>query len=161
MRKLRGEYRGENSRHERPLARPTKKKIGDDEDEGPTYVQEDSQETISRIEYDALVNGLKVKDQERQLSASRATSNDNLEEPLLEMVKPNQDQAPSKQQLARVGAIRKRRFAKVVGKDDDAEGSPHNTDWPVGRKRLKLKKGERKKLSFNDESTEKVISDLM
>jgi hypothetical protein len=55
LRKLKSQYGGDQDRHERPIARPRKDRA-DDEDEGPTYVDEASNDTISKEDYEKMIN---------------------------------------------------------------------------------------------------------
>ncbi len=56
LRKLRGEFGGTDAvRHERPIPRPRKVMTDGDDEDQPTYVVEESQDTLSKEEYEALV----------------------------------------------------------------------------------------------------------
>ena len=156
LRKLRGEYGGDSARYERPLARPRKQIIGGDGDEEPTYVQEDIHDTISKAEYDALVENTKVEKQESKNVVPLAELNDGREIPLRDVDKSPQDPAPAKQQLAGIGVNAKRRYAKVVGEVDEMDDGRHGAGCPHDERssKPKLKKGKKIKLSFNDASGE-------
>ena len=149
LRRLRGEYQEDNTRHERPLARP-RKQISD-EDEAPTYVQEISHDTISKAEFDALVKGVEVEKQESDLLISPATPNDDLERPLETLDKNCHDQASSKQQMAGIGGNARRKLAKIVREDDREEGSQVKVHRLVDEKKPNQKKGKKIKLSFSEE----------
>ena len=155
LRKLRGEYGGDSARHERPLARPRKQKIGGDEDEEPTFVHEDSHDTISKAEYDALVKNAEVEKQESKIMVPPLSLDDDREIPLGDLTKSPHDSAPSKQQVAGIGVNAKRRFAKVVGEDTETENGQHDVGHPRNEKKTKPKKGKKIKLSFNEESAER------
>jgi len=155
LRRLRGEYVGESARHERPLARPRKQKIGEDEDEEPTYVQEDSHDTISKAEYEALVKDAEVEKQDSKIVPPVTEATDDLERPLAKPDKSGQDPALWTQQVARIGANAKKRLAKVVGEDDGTEDREHhNVGRAITARKPKTKKGKKIKLSFNEESAE-------
>ena len=153
LRRLRGGYGGDSARHVRPLARPRNQKNGEDEDEAPTFVQEDGHDTMSKAEYDELVKDAEVEEQERKSAAPPAKSKNETDRLVEEPDKLAQDLAPLKRQVARIGGSTKRRLVNVVG-DDDEDGH-HSVGHPIGGgKRLKPKKGKRIKLSFSVETTE-------
>ena len=155
LRKLRSEYEGDDARHERPLARPRKQQIGGDEDEEPTYVQEESHDTISKAEYDAMMKNADVEKQTSKTVISKVESKDNLHAPTEDAGKSPHEPALSKQQVvAGIGVNTKRRFAKVVGEEDGTEDSQFEGSRPHDEKKSKLKKGKKIKLSFNEESAE-------
>jgi hypothetical protein len=59
---MRGELAGDGSgRHEQPVAR-NKKLKNDDEDDAPTYVLEDTNQSLSKAEYEAIVAGDDAKE---------------------------------------------------------------------------------------------------
>ena len=109
LRKLRGEHGGDGSgRHERPLARPRKQTTDGDEDDQPTYVMENSQDTMSKEEYEALMgkeecgdDGEEGKGKER----SQTTKEDENEE---EKVVPKGSE-PVVEQVAGIGGAKNRR----------------------------------------------------
>ena len=148
MRKLRSQYGGSDSaRHERPLARPKKQKDADDEDE-PTYVDEDSQDIISNVQYKALLSG-----ESYPPGKGIETLNQEQDEPCSE---PQQAQGepPSKQQEAvSFGSSNKRKVAKVVGKEGMIEQvKPIKQEGH--REKKPTKKPKKIKLSFDEQAAD-------
>lgn len=124
-------------RHERPLARQRKLKNEDDDDE-PTYVDEDSHDTISKAEYDKMVKA----------SDEVLAGGDVEQGPIGTDAKPPEekessaDTLPKKEAVAAIGASGKRRLAKVVGEEDDFVGEqriPRNGKKPPAKKTKKVK----------------------
>lgn len=149
LRRLRGEHGRDSMRHEHPLARPRKQKTSEDKDEEPTYVQEDSHDTISKAEYDALMKNIEVQKLEN-LVVVPPTRPDDLEGPRGESGKFPQDPTPLKQQMAGIGGNAKRRLAKVVGEDNGMEDSQHHVGGLINGNKFKPKKRKKVKLSFNE-----------
>lgn len=151
LQKLRGHYGDTSGRLERPAARPRKLKNKDDEDDdAPVYVDEESNEVISKAEYEALVGG--GSDQKDGDASVKDKSTEN-----------GQDHAQSQTEtttakqsnLTEVGGPRKRKQVKVVGDDEPEEksGDKQVADEaqpkaPAPRKSKKVKKI---KLSFDEE----------
>lgn len=144
LRRLRGEVAGSGDvdRHERPIARPRLKK-DNDEDDGPTYVVEESGDTLSKADYEAMVAG-KGKDEGGTDDASEGPTT---EEPPI-----SGDQQP-KQQVAEIGnPQKKRKVGKVVGEAENAKSEEKDEDQGPKKivKRAK-KKAKAVKLSFDDD----------
>ncbi|MCJ1256128.1 hypothetical protein MMC24_003948 [Lignoscripta atroalba] len=152
LRKLKSEYGGDVSgRHERPLARPRKLKDEADDD-GPTYVDEGSHNTISKVEYEAMLNG------------DGNTVDDGGAEIISKTVDTSKIQPRSvdesigsgnfkEQKVAGIGSSGKRRIAKVIGEDEHlSEMKGEGKASAVGKRAKKPKK--RIKLSF-----EEVVAD--
>ncbi len=64
------------------------------------------------------------------------------------------DAAPAKQESASIGASNKRRFAKIVGDEDEGTAKSHNEDSARPVKKPRAKKGKKVKLSFAEEAPE-------
>ncbi len=161
LRKLKSEYGGGDShRHERPLARPRKKRIGDeDDDDEPTYVDEGSNETISKSQYDTLIGNPpkdeptgKVKVGPESIesppgSCAGGAMNENLEFVAL------------KQNIAQIGNRKKRKAAKVIDEEADdtslqttSKLKSNETDKGIDKKRPRTRAVRSVKLSFEDQS---------
>ncbi|KAJ5690075.1 hypothetical protein N7462_004467 [Penicillium macrosclerotiorum] len=150
LQKLRGHYGTSSGRLERPAARPRKAKNNDDDDDAPVYVDEESNEVISKEEYQALVGGGSA-DQTKDSPSVQG-------EPTAE----GQDQAQAQAEpvakqsnLTEVGGQRKRKQAKVVGEDKsdekvDEKKMADNAQSKVPASR-KPKKAKKIKLSFDEE----------
>ncbi|KAK8220037.1 hypothetical protein M8818_000453 [Zalaria obscura] len=161
LRRLRAQNSGNDDRHERQIARPRKPKDADDDD-APTYVIEESNDTLSKEEYEALVSGkgdagegsgnttVKGKSTQDEPKASGALPPDG------ETDAPTSD-GERKKQPAEAGIGSKKRkvakVAKVVGRDDgEEENEKNDTSESVPKITKKPKKKAKAiKLSFGDE----------
>lgn len=149
LQKLRGQYGGTSGRLERPVARPRRPKVNDDDDE-PTYIDEESNEVISKDEYNALVHGSNQKEEAPAIQAPEpdkpATKTDTDEG------KGDEQPPTSKQNLAEIGGPKKRKQAKVVGEDSvpEEERSMGN-DSKKSKPKKKSEKKKKIKLSFDDQ----------
>ncbi|KAI9820952.1 MAG: hypothetical protein M1832_003424 [Thelocarpon impressellum] len=150
LRKLKGQYGGDSERHERPLARPRKLKA-DDEDDEPVYVDEESQDTISKADYQALVetaagDGPRGAQAEGKADEARVAEVDAAGTGGAEPVRIGEN-------VVGVGGRKKRKAVKVVKGDGDTS-EPEDTP-PVDRAKADGKATKRKKtklkLSFDDE----------
>ncbi|CAK42060.1 hypothetical protein CBS63078_9135 [Aspergillus niger] len=145
LQRLKNQYGDTSGRLERPIARPRKPR-DDNDDDAPTYVDEESNEIISKEEYEALVRGEDNKDTE--------DSHKDTKEPATgEEGKANtQAEAPvSKQNVAEIGGPRKRKQAKVVGEDNPSEETEKVEKKESGTRKPKQKK--KIKLSFDDDDS--------
>ncbi|KAK5013150.1 hypothetical protein BJ546DRAFT_310082 [Cryomyces antarcticus] len=154
LRKLRAQHAGNDGRHERPLPRPKRAK-NEDEDDGPTYVDE-SNDTLSKAEYDALVSGGDAKVD--SLKGGREGGEESEEAPKAasdangkgERNEGEEGPVASKQRVTEVGGVRKKRKAvKIIGQGDD-EQEKGALDAEKVTKRPK-KKTKAINLSFGDE----------
>ncbi|KAF2418500.1 hypothetical protein EJ08DRAFT_53628 [Tothia fuscella] len=154
LRRLRGEISGSTDDPDRqvnPVARPKgASRLKKDEDDGPTYVMEDTQESLSKAEYEALLIGRK-----EPKVTDRVESNEDGGEGLAE-----DESTQPKQKVAAVGGLgKKRKAAKIVG-DETEEGlekAQFDNAKPAepDKKRLpKKKKTKAVKLSFGDDENE-------
>lgn len=139
------------------MARPRKQIQEGEEDDQPTYVVEDSQDTLSKVEYEALVAADRAdKEDENNVHPSAQASHGNGEAES----RKGEDigkAAPVKQQVAGIGGSTKRRLAKVVGDEkegeEEDEAGPDKFDSGRDSKKNRLKKGKKMKLSFDEEGT--------
>ena len=118
LRKLKSEHGGSDSaRHERPLARPRKAKDAEDDDE-PTYVDEDSHDTITKLQYEALLRLADEVASDETHSETPNLLNDGVgcDTPAEDVM---EGPLPRKEMVATVGVSAKRRIAKVVGNGED------------------------------------------
>ncbi|KAJ5977951.1 hypothetical protein N7501_001293 [Penicillium viridicatum] len=141
LQKLRGQYGDNTGRLERPALRPTRLKVNkDDDDDEPTYIDEESNEVISKEEYKALVgeNSPKGEGEAGDSAKDNFTGNQDKSQAELSTSKQNN--------LTEVGGQRKRKQAKVVGEDkaEAEEVQPKATS-------KKPKKPKKIKLSFDEE----------
>lgn len=142
LRRLRGELAGDGSgRHEQPVPRNKRMKKDDDEDDAPTYVLEDTNQSMTKAEYDAMVAG---KDAEKSEDAANDDSGA-AKESAITIPKDN---------IAEVGkATKKRKIAKVIAEENDSEAQESKEP-----EKKVVKKGKKKskpvKLSFGNNEGE-------
>ncbi|KAH7555565.1 hypothetical protein BM1_07188 [Bipolaris maydis] len=144
LQRLRGQLQsGDTARHEHPIARNKRMNKDDDEDDAPTYVLEDTNQSLSKEEYDALVSGKDSKGEEDSVTdeaGQKATK---------------QDESKPKDKIAEVGAnTKKRKAAKIIG-DDQGDGRSEiegDAEKPTTKPAKKpKKKAKAVKLTFGDE----------
>lgn len=155
LRELRSQYGGADSaRHDRPLARPRKHVEDDEEDDQPTFVVEGSQDTLSKAEYEALmgVANDEKHDETEGVSDGQPSAED--EKPRDSSTEIPDNATPAKKQSASIGASNKRRFAKIVGNEDEGIAKSHGVDSARTTEKPKTKKGKKVKLSFAEEAPE-------
>ncbi|GME57614.1 uncharacterized protein LTHEOB_1089 [Neofusicoccum parvum] len=147
----------DTDRHERQIARPKRLKRDDEEDDGPTYVVEESNDTLTKAEYEALVNGGTVEQAESSADASQNT------------VEKKDGDGPAKQKQQQPaaslgGASKKRKAVKIGGEADEEDGKDDGATAGKAeaqqKKEVKPKKLKKKakavKLSFGDDEEEKT-----
>lgn len=152
LRRLRGEASGQDpSRHQHAVARPRKPK-NDDEDDGPTYVDENNNDVITKSEYEAMVNPETENRGTPERQEISQQSDGHVTKPAATATEDYREVPVSKEQVAQVGGSNKRRLAKVVG-DEEAENDQSAPTEPTTTNKLKsrTKKGKKIKLSFDDE----------
>jgi hypothetical protein len=152
LQRLRGEVTGERktaSNQARPAGRA--KHVTRDEDDGPTYVLEESNETLSKEEYEALVNG-------KSTDKSTEDGTPDAEKPgILPEDGEKDDQTAgtksSKQQMTEAGTSqKKRKLARVVGGEDDDDAKNDLAGKKADTTKAKKKKKSKPiKLAFGDE----------
>ncbi|PGH27672.1 hypothetical protein AJ80_00687 [Polytolypa hystricis UAMH7299] len=154
LRKLRGQY-GEGDRAPQQR-RPVKPKSHDDDDE-PTYVDEESNEIISKEEYKALLEGgeggptgeqnegeegkREGEDGEDKLSPENAKAKAAVE---LETARPVQ-------QFGQIGGAKKRKQGRIVGESGQEEQREPPEQTETNRTANKPKKKRKIKLTFEEE----------
>ncbi|KAI9747037.1 MAG: hypothetical protein M1835_002251 [Candelina submexicana] len=153
LRKLKGEYgAGDSHRHERPTARPRKQQTGEDDDDGPTYVDEESNETISKSQYDALVGKPATDVSENEVKAGAET----IESPYVRKAENGTagelKSATLGRNVVEIGNRRKRKAAKVIITQAEATSTrePNETSKSMDKRTSKRRIGGSVKLSFDD-----------
>ena len=152
LRKLKSEYGGSNAdRHASQLARPRKQKDNDDDDDEPTYVDEESNDTVTKAEYEAILKKEEQATLEKEYSEPAKSDIDG--EVAHDAAKDVAIKTLSRKELvAAIGGTGKRRIAKVIGDDGlDQNGEGRSQRTIVGTR--STKKPKKIKLSFNDEDT--------
>lgn len=91
-------------------------KKGDDEDDAPTYVMEDTKESLTKEEYDALVSGKDLKDKEENVTEE--TSKEDSKESVTKQ----------KDKITEVGAASKKRKVGKVISDEQDDGQQESKD---------------------------------
>ncbi|KAL4802158.1 hypothetical protein BDV18DRAFT_147611 [Aspergillus unguis] len=146
LQRLRGQYGNTSGGLDRPISqRPRKTKV-DNEDDGPTYVDAESNEVISKEDYEAMVKGGDEQSEQPENGAKDkdAAADENGDS-------KQKEGASSKQNLAEIGGPRKRKQAKVVGDDvQETEGEDAKPKEPAARKPDQKKKKKKIKLSFEE-----------
>ncbi|EAW17438.1 DUF4604 domain-containing protein [Aspergillus fischeri NRRL 181] len=142
LQKLRNQYGDTSGRLERPVARPRLAKKDDEDDDEPTYVDEQSNEVISKEEYEALLRG----DEKQQESFEKQSGHESKQD----TERPDAEVASSKQNLAGIGGPKKRKQAKVIA-DDSVEAENNTQQASTGPQKAKQKQKKKKiKLSFDE-----------
>lgn len=146
LQKLRGEYGDNSGRLERPAMRSTRLKVKNDDDDEPVYIDEESNEVISKEEYHTLVGGNEPKGEDEDSAAK--------DNPIHQGDKPQTDTSKQKN-LTEVGGQRKRKQAKVVGEEktedeDKTEGEDKKGEKVQPKPTKKSKKAKKIKLSFDE-----------
>lgn len=151
LQKLRGQYGTTSGRLERPAARPRKLKDGNDndDDDEPVYVDEESNEVISKAEYQALV-GSSVTQKEGEASLDDQSTAGGEDKTRIQ----KEPTAAKQSNLTEVGGQRKRKQVKVMGEDQPEveKTKPENEEaQPKPAASRKPKKAKKIKLSFDEE----------
>jgi len=151
IRRLRGEIGGQDSsRHERAIARPRKpKNFDDEEDDEPTYVDEENHEVISKSAFEALAN--REASDKTELEGV-ALSHGQIEQQIRLPVEKESDAQAPKEHVALVGGSSKRKVAKVFGNEDNNFTKRAKTDSPDNNNKSKTRKGKKIKLSFDEDA---------
>lgn len=142
MQRLRGQMQGDDSaRHERPIPR-NKRMKQDDEDDAPTYVLEDTNQSMTKEEYEAFV--AEKDPNEDAASEQEGAPKDS----------GKAAEGKSKDKIAEVGAnTKKRKAAKVIGDEqEDSKDEPKDVKKAETKTVKKpKKKAKAVKLTFGDE----------
>ena len=119
-------------------------------DDEPTYVVEDSQDTLSKAEYEALIATKDEDKQNKNNVTSSTEASHGSEEAVLRKDGVTGEAALGKQEVAGIGCSTKRRLAKIVGdEEEEKEATSGNND--SRRKDSKpANKRKKMKLSFDD-----------
>ena len=152
LQRLRNQYGDTSGRLERPIARPRKPKDDNGDDDEPTYVDEESNEVISKEEYESLVRESNQKEN-ADATGDSATQDDSAPKTHTDESTAENEPPTTKQNLAEIGGQKKRKQAKVVG-EDNAPEAPESKEEPkekAASQKPKQKKKKKIKLSFDEE----------
>lgn len=144
LQRLRGQHGNTSGGLDRPISQRPRKVKDDNDDDGPTYVDAESNEVVSKEDYEAMV---KSGDQEPEQPENDTKS----EDAAAAKNEDNKQKAShsSQQNLAEIGGPRKRKQAKVVGDEvQEAESEGVQPREPAPRKQKQKKK--KIKLSFEE-----------
>ncbi|KAL6711429.1 hypothetical protein ACN47E_004363 [Coniothyrium glycines] len=144
LQRLRGQLAGDDSaRHERPIPR-NKRLKQDDEDDAPAYVIEDTNQSLSKEEYEAMVAG---KDSTESNHDDRDKPADGRQEAVVTA------NSSTKDKIAGIGTnTKKRKVAKVISNDGDEKAGPKDDEKPSAKTVKKSKKQTKAvKLAFRDD----------
>ncbi|KAF1951259.1 hypothetical protein CC80DRAFT_496281 [Byssothecium circinans] len=139
LQRLRGQLAGDDSgRHERPIQR-SKRLKKDDEEDAPTYVMEETNDSLTKAEYEAMLASKDKEDEdatqdgEKSKDATTETKKDNIA-----------DGGKS---------TKKRKVAKVIGEEGEKKQDGDEKGKTAEKKAIKKpkKRGKTIKLSFGDE----------
>ncbi|KAF2628472.1 hypothetical protein BU25DRAFT_36789 [Macroventuria anomochaeta] len=142
LQRLRGQMQGEDSaRHERPIPR-NKRMKQDDEDDAPTYVLEDTNQSMTKEEYEAFVTKKDSNEDGKteQEDVTRMSTKD--------------AETKSKDRITEIGAnAKKRKAAKIISDEqqDDKDQSKNGEKANVKTVKKPKKKAKVVKLTFGDE----------
>jgi hypothetical protein len=119
-------------------------KKDDDEDDAPTYVMEDTNQSLSKEEYDALVSGKDARENDT-LPTEKAGNDQSAE-----------SEPKPKDKIAEVGANAKKRKAAKIISDEQGQSKEKEQGKDAEKTNVKVaKKSKRKtkpvKLTFGDE----------
>lgn len=146
LQRLKNQYGGTSGRLERPIARPRKQKDNHDDDDEPTYVDEESNEVISKGEYEALVRGSNEGPGKEGPDQGQSGSQDKEESKA-----STEAGAPiSKQNMAEIGGPKKRKQAKVIGEEEPPAEKVETSQKDTGSRKPRQKK-KKIKLCFDEE----------
>ncbi|KAL4965523.1 DUF4604 domain-containing protein [Aspergillus stella-maris] len=148
LQRLRGQYGGNATGGlERPISQRPRRARDDNEDDGPTYVDAESNEVISKEDYEAMVKGDGDEQSEQPDNGVKDKYKD-----AEKAGDSSKEGTASKQNLAEIGGPRKRKQAKVVG--DEIQEAESEKSEEVRLKEAKQKKPKQKKkkikLSFEE-----------
>lgn len=122
------------------------KKPADDEDDEPTYVDEENHNVISKSEFEALANRETYDGTEHEgIVLSYAQPGDHARLP----IESDSDGLPLKEHVASFGGSSKRKIPKVFGNQDVDFAKPAKAD---NNNKIKTRKGKKIKLSFDEDA---------
>lgn len=112
---------------------------------------EESQDTLSKEEYEALMKEpTKEKDEAANLPLSAKPEDLSVGNSAATDLSP-EGNGVKKQQAAAIGASNKRRVAKVVGDEDEYVVKPEEADSVQQKTKPRQKRGKKVKLSFDED----------
>ncbi|KAE8154963.1 hypothetical protein BDV25DRAFT_146761 [Aspergillus avenaceus] len=146
LQRLKNQYGDTSGRLERPIARPRLAKNNNDDDDEPTYVDEESNEVISKEDYEALVRDSN-KETEGSMKDASGQGQSNREE---DKGSAEKEASLPKQNIAEIGGPKKRKQAKLIGEEDPPPEREEKSSNDTGSRKPKQKK-KKIKLSFDQD----------
>jgi hypothetical protein len=137
LRKLRGEHGSDRNNFQ--AARPKRNRLANDDDDGPTMVDEEGA-SVSKEDYEAMFDG-----KGSAAKSNEAVIEDAKGEESAKDGEKTQEPPAEKQKVVEVGAARKRKQVKVIGEEI---GGDDGADLKKGKTTKKPKK--KVKLSFDE-----------
>ena len=141
---------GQTDRHEHPVPRPKRLKQ-DDEDDAPTYVVEDSNDTLSKAEYEGLLAGKEVNNDSNSEERDHSTDAKDASDDRHGEENSKRDAVANTDRVAEAGKLqKKRKVGKVVGGEEEEavdDKKPSNSDAT----KKPRKKAKAIKLSFDED----------
>lgn len=148
LQRLKNQYGGANSsRHERPIPRPRRLQK-DEDDDAPTYVDEETNEVISKEEYESLVRGDKGEDTREEREHPNDETTSALTKEGADKLNSETEVTQQKQNIAEIGGPKKRKQGRVVGEEDAPDEAEQRQESSSSRKPKQEKK--KIKLSFDE-----------
>ena len=142
LRKLRGEYG--NDRQTFQAARPKRNRLANDEDDGPTMVDE-AGASVSKEDYEAMINGKSDESESKGFEPETVQADSSKDGEAC------QGTPKEKRKVIDIGAGRKRKQAKVVGEQNEGSEATEDTNEKSVKQSKPTKKSKKKvKLSFDE-----------
>lgn len=132
------------------MARPRKTRDPKDlDDDAPVFIDEHSQDVVSKEAYEAMISKPEPGVSERVDPSKQAETKDDVQKGSDN--EATSENSNSKKITATIGGSRKRRLAKVVGDDEEATQTPIQQDARETSNKPKLAtKSKKIKLSFDE-----------
>lgn len=137
LRKLRGEHGSDRNTFQ--AARPKRDRLNNNEDDGPTMVDENGA-SVSKEVYEAMISGNGLDGKSGEVEEENAEDKKSTKES-----EASQEVLKDEQKMAKVGAAKKRKQVKVVGEETEGDNPTEE------KKENPTKKPKKKvKLSFDE-----------
>ena len=145
LRRLKNEHGGgDASRHERPQARAKKQMKDEDQDDQPVYVVEETNESLSKADYEKLAKERDGDEPESSPVAQNGEAGKRTQPSVQECEAPTD-------KVAAIGSSNRKRSAKRIGDDEHETENFKAVEASKHGKASKGNKGKKIKLSFDVE----------
>ncbi|KAF2156580.1 hypothetical protein K461DRAFT_288985 [Myriangium duriaei CBS 260.36] len=158
LQRMRAQNTGADGRHERPVPRPRRGKVDDNDDDAPAYVMEDTNDNLTKKEYDKLVADEKAATADSGDEEGNVKGKVQADGPFMSGALPTKDTAsagseeverPSTGKVSEAKLGQKKRKAAAVVGQDHADEDDGEVEGKAKAKKTK-KKGKPIKLSFDE-----------